>query len=55
MKIVLMEANFDRTYIDTNHQVVAGTSASTFRNLNCLLRLHNPDDKSFLIKDADKD
>ena len=30
MKIVLMEANFDRTYFDTNHQVVAGISAQYF-------------------------
>ena len=25
-----MEANFDRTYFDTNHQVVAGISAQYF-------------------------
>ena len=30
MKIVLMEANFDRTYIDTNHQVDAGISSQYF-------------------------
>ena len=30
MKILLMEANFDRTYIDTNHQVVAGINAQYF-------------------------
>ena len=30
MKIVLMEANFDRTYIDTNQQVDAGISSQYF-------------------------
>ena len=30
MKIVLIEANFDRTYIDTYHQVDAGVSAQYF-------------------------